>query len=109
MVKEEVKPLSPVTPTRIAPRIVYDEAMKEREMIHNTCTFILDIGIKEPFVQVFCSFNIRILMENQLQSTHFQCSCTKRNQAIVAKGYSEVKYLCECFGRYTDKVTYDLL
>lgn len=60
-----MKPPSPVTPTRIAPRIVYDEAMKERELLHNTCTFILGISIKEPFVLIISSSKYRILKESQ--------------------------------------------
>ena len=32
------------------PRIVYDDAMQQKKLIHETCTSILGIGVRYPFV-----------------------------------------------------------
>ena len=54
--EEEKKP----EVTNEAPRIVFDDAMKQKQLIHNISTDILGNGIRYPFVVLVFSCDCRV-------------------------------------------------
>lgn len=68
--------------TNNAPRIVFDDAMKQKQLIHNISTDILGNGVRYPFVRVLYSFDNRILPKILLTSIILSRYSIKRLELV---------------------------